>query len=601
MSSSNSYISSLEPNDRTRYFEKLMVSVEDAGDSSNPEVTGSAVTGDGVRLPDPYSLTGWKDDLSLWPDTDYGCIYTYLIEAPGPFNGEAMKAYKSLEAYNLFISGHVRECRYHPIGKNVKVCFLKAKVVPGQRVTETPHNPWVCLTKKEGYVMAAHCTCMAGLGEVCSHVAALLFAVEASRSLQEKRTSCTSRKAVWNKYYKDKVDPQRAEDMDFSHPKHGVQIKKARRKPQCDVPPLSEEEAASAFSQLRKLCPTASAVIKEEEDTDTASEDESDVNTETLPPVVYRSCHPAKVPVTSVSVDSILEDVRCNPEQITNLNKATVGQSKSALWRQQRKGRVTSTSMHDVLHASNPTTAVRKVMQYDCKDLSQVPAIQWGMKQEEKARQQYLEATLCICKDVKLEEVGLILYKDFPFIGASPDGMRQCSCHGRTVIEIKCPYKYRDIYPAADLCLSDANYCLDKDCKLKTGHRYYTQVQTHMLVTGVSTCDFVVWTNAGMVVVNVSRDQSLLNVMLSTCVQFVNSSLIPEILTHKLQCGDSGVDVTFQEDDDPNKRYCSCQKPAYGRMVKCDNNECESEWFHYKCVGIKRKPRGHWFCPSCQC
>jgi len=58
MSSSNSYISSLEPNDRTRYFEKLMVSVEDAGDSSNPEVTGSAVTGDGVRLPDPYSLTG---------------------------------------------------------------------------------------------------------------------------------------------------------------------------------------------------------------------------------------------------------------------------------------------------------------------------------------------------------------------------------------------------------------------------------------------------------------------------------------------------------------------------------------------------------------
>ncbi|XP_035687003.1 uncharacterized protein LOC118423113 isoform X1 [Branchiostoma floridae] len=145
------------------------------------------------------------------------------------------------------------------------------------------------------------------LGEVCSHVAALLFAVEASRSLQEKRTSCTSRKAVWNKYYKDKVDPQRAEDMDFSHPKHGVQIKKARRKPQCDVPPLSEEEAASAFSQLRKLCPTASAVIKEEEDTDTASEDESDVNTETLPPVVYRSCHPAKVPVTSVSVDSILD------------------------------------------------------------------------------------------------------------------------------------------------------------------------------------------------------------------------------------------------------------------------------------------------------
>eukprot|EP00058_Branchiostoma_floridae_P027171 XP_002612662.1 hypothetical protein BRAFLDRAFT_78707 [Branchiostoma floridae] len=97
--------------------------------------------------------------------------------------------------------------------------------------------------------------------------------------------------------------------MDFSHPKHGVQIKKARRKPQCDVPPLSEEEAASAFSQLRKLCPTASAVIKEEEDTDTASEDDLTSNRELFSTVsmlrqitIDKFCQPSPGPKPTTSV-----------------------------------------------------------------------------------------------------------------------------------------------------------------------------------------------------------------------------------------------------------------------------------------------------------
>ena len=26
--------------------------------------------------------------------------------------------------------------------------------------------------------------------------------------------------------------------------------------------------------------------------------------------------------------------------------------------------------------------------------------------------------------------------------------------------------------------------------------------------------------------------------------------------------------------------------PEYGKMIGCDNNFCEYEWFHYSCVGI---------------
>lgn len=54
------------------------------------------------QLPDPYGLkTGWSDALTLWPDVTYGDIYNYLIDAPGEFTKESLKAYKSMESYRL--------------------------------------------------------------------------------------------------------------------------------------------------------------------------------------------------------------------------------------------------------------------------------------------------------------------------------------------------------------------------------------------------------------------------------------------------------------------------------------------------------------------
>ena len=44
----------------------------------------------------------WLDDPSKWPEIQFGDIYTYLIDTPGIFTKENLRAYKSLEAYNYF-------------------------------------------------------------------------------------------------------------------------------------------------------------------------------------------------------------------------------------------------------------------------------------------------------------------------------------------------------------------------------------------------------------------------------------------------------------------------------------------------------------------
>ena len=54
-------------------------------------------------------------------------------------------------------------------------------------------------------------------------------------------------------------------------------------------------------------------------------------------------------------------------------------------------------------------------------------------------------------------------------------------------------------------------------------------------------------------------------------------------------------------DDDDNTLYCFCQRNSrVDDMVGCDNDNCEFQWFHYSCVGIKTQPVGEWLCPSCK-
>ena len=57
-----------------------------------------------------------------------------------------------------------------------------------------------------------------------------------------------------------------------------------------------------------------------------------------------------------------------------------------------------------------------------------------------------------------------------------------------------------------------------------------------------------------------------------------------------------------EEEDDENddQLYCYCQKVSFGDMVGCDNDECEYQWFHWECVGLKSEPEGEWLCPTCR-
>ena len=55
----------------------------------------------------------------------------------------------------------------------------------------------------------------------------------------------------------------------------------------------------------------------------------------------------------------------------------------------------------------------------------------------------------------------------FPHLGASPDGLIYCDCHGHVILEIKCLHKYKDGF---ETCESKNNFLPDLNDSIKINH-----------------------------------------------------------------------------------------------------------------------------------
>ena len=71
-----------------------------------------------------------------------------------------------------------------------------------------------CGIKQSGELICAHCTCMAGLGEACSHVAAVLFTADANTKIKAG-FSATSLPCSWLLKSFQFVPYVEVKDMDF--------------------------------------------------------------------------------------------------------------------------------------------------------------------------------------------------------------------------------------------------------------------------------------------------------------------------------------------------------------------------------------------------
>ena len=471
----------LDPEARKRYMKKL----EDIGMDCCP-----------------YLLPGdvWENDPTKWPPLEYPELYTYLIETPGVFTREAMKSRKSLEAHNQFISGWVRTILCYEI-PSTKLKILKADVMPSQRLNDPPHTPWISLNCETASVINAHCTCMAGLGESCTHIGALLFKIEAAVRGGFTTKACTEEACKWNDDFKENILPQELCKIQLYN-KSAVESFNSTTKKQTSFPAIlpTNYEKTKLLEALSQQKNVKSVVLHcYSEYCDPFIPNYKPPDPAQMPPSLrdhfsekYVGKNNDELLVISKKIIDKMEVSLATVEYVMNMTKK---QNSSIAWHEVRTGRITASTAHDVLHTNfnYPAPSIIKAI---CKKSfirnTNVPSLKWGIDHENDAIEdktlQYTDEHPCF----EIVSCGIRLSEKFPFLVASPDGIFSCSCHSiKRLLEVKCPFTKKDTRSIQEAA-SDKSFFIDSELQLKRTHKYFTQIQMQIYIFHLVECELIV-------------------------------------------------------------------------------------------------------------
>lgn len=408
-------------------------------------------------------------------------------------------------------------------------------------------EPWI-IAQSDGKVLAAHCTCMAGLGEACSHIAALLFSIDAVVQLRDSKT-VTQEKAYWLLPSSVKgVDYKERCEIDFTSAKSlkrkldnniqaNGQINSAggssRTSASLKVSKPTQEEANAFFKALHD-CGSRSAILS------------------VMPPF---SDNFVPKPVTNVFPQVLTElrdentfklnfaellehckgirpKISVTQEQADAVETETRDQANSKLWFRFRAGRITASKMKSAC-CTDPTQPAPSLIKSVCyPDVYRFSskATDWGCSHEKVARDNFLTLYRLDHPSARIIEVGFFINPEVPHIGASPDGLLSCECCGLRVSEVKCPFcKQIEMLDG-----KDGKFCLKKDSegslKLDRNHAYYFQVQTQLGVCKLESAYFIVWTESDMHIEEITFQEEFWRDMCAKSEHIFMSAILPELV-----------------------------------------------------------------------
>ena len=220
----------------------------------------------------------------------------------------------------------------------------------------------------------------------------------------------------------------------------------------------------------------------------------------------------------------------------------TRDQAQSSDWLSFRKGMITASNaklysdkIRSIKNKRNKTDCkylISLSLQQGNKCLNHVKAVKWGSEHEIDAAVAYRASEDGKHRGLQINNCGLFVCSEYPFLGASPDRVAQCTCCAFRTVEIKCPFSIKDQDPLNENVLEELDFLSfdGKVPKLNKKHKYYAQVQMQMAVTNATSSDFVIWTTKNIKVLRVKFDASFWQNLRVNLLIFFNDFLCPAIL-----------------------------------------------------------------------
>ncbi|XP_061695959.1 uncharacterized protein LOC133511237 [Syngnathoides biaculeatus] len=526
-------------------------------------------------------------------------ILMFLLNKSSIFTQKSLKAYKTLDAYKYFDAGLVRDVVSCRTERN-KSHLVMAKVLHSQEQSEPPLHPWMAIDE-DGSILFAHCTCMAGLDEVCSHVAATCFAVEAEIRIANS-TSCASVAPSW-------LEPSVSMPFEYAETIKinftSSQCRQSKGVDYMEVPqsvvyrelgPLTADDTTSFYQRLNgtgaKL-PVLS--VLPEFSKNYIPEVVSVPLSRPLTDLFDESWLHASFEDLSVHCMDVYNSISMSQDEINGVEFHTRRQSQSDAWFSFSAGRITASVLRAVTRTrpDKPSVSLIAKICYPKSHSFSTKATRWGCKHEETARTEYENLMESKHTGFTIRECGLFIDATFPFIGASPYALVTCDCCESWILEIKCPYCHID--PTIETATENSDFYIRNESgklTLKQDHAYYFQIQCQLHATQKQYCDFVVCTNSTIFIERIEPDTNLFSEIVKSAETFFKSCILPELVAKYFTQERALPSIT----DD----VCYCKEADEKKtLIICSSDTCTVKYFHQECLGLTSGSK-NWKCSGCK-
>ncbi|XP_065669374.1 uncharacterized protein LOC136088745 [Hydra vulgaris] len=466
----------------------------------------------------------------------------------------------------------------------------------------------------------AGCDCMAGLGETCSHVAAMLYKIEAAVRIGMTSSTPTDLPCQWNQNFTKNIvgSPVSQINLYTDAAKEKLSKKRMRKMPISPTP----QEKNDFLSEIQSV-QSKTAALHLFKDFDKEFIQMESVFIPKLPTSLRQFFNENYKSFDNEQLISYFDEkkkqISLTSDVIVYVEEATRNQVLCDSWFRVRVGRITGSTLHQVFHARIEMPPVSLILKICAEKNIQIKnsAINWGRVNEINALTLYKQihsdsnaisnskplSDIFIHQNLRVERIGLCIDFEKPWYAASPDGAVYCTCCGHGVLEIKCPFSLKD-KSLKEVIVKDA-FCVGVNMNgnyfLKQEHQYFFQVQLEMRVTGVSYCDFMVWTPSEFVVLRIEPDTSFIENVLIKCDIFWNTFILRELVTREIESERKLLPSTSNNPINKDILFCICKSKSFqsdDTMVGCDS--CDN-WFHLKCLSLKSPPKSTvWYCSDCK-
>lgn len=538
------------------------------------------------------SPDGWSKTLENLPNLTVEKIMAYVERINRSCNAKSTKIKKHFQRGHQLLEENFVDL--NSIYSKQNESFFSIKGTCAASLKQKDRWVFIVIKKSSGDIEFAKCQCPAGKAGTCSHSYAILKIVAKwvidGLTLIPQQKACTAKPCIWSvPQSRGRIEKHNINDLKIKSPpskkakcnetstktKQGITstlyvADAGRRQNDCNkisvlVDSLKESNPTLHFldivnSNCEKKCETKFGVVPEGSvlavqmsllppnfkvyTSNIPPNDNSSSNTSKKYPRYPFTPTEAKIKtfvdnISDIKKLKLLESLKVDNNTVNFIENQTKEQADCPEWFDHRKNRFTASlcnKLKSIKTERGLSTLANNLVfdgQNKNKNFILERKMNHGKYYEPIAISNYEKYFKSNGYDIEVEPCGLVIDEKNYILGATPDG--KVTFNGSYgILEVKCSEEYKNVDPK-DVCYISKNPCIKY--RKNTGkiticksHSYYDQIQMQLALTCQTFCDFIFYTNKGMVIDRVNFDKSSWDEISERVLKFYFGNLLEKFL-----------------------------------------------------------------------